>query len=405
MNKVLAVFLAVAVALCALAGCASTAPVPVSSGTDKNDVSPVSGIPAAAGEADLLDKEWNDIVTQAKEEGQLSLWVWGDEAFWRQIAGEFEKEYGIKVSIMVSDKNTVLNKVLAEKDGKVGTIDVMGLPGDIINTLIQADVLYGQVLSVMPNKALLDPVLSERNEGVKSNNMWVPIWKNYTAMLYNPDKISKDELPQSWDELDAWIEAHPKQFAFCIPEKGGSGQSFMQTVITNTTGGLEQYMSDTEVDAAKTENWDAVWKWINDKKDKITFTTSNADSLTRLNQGEVSMTVAWDSNVSSAIAAGELFKNVGFYMPEFGLVGGGDVQTVLKNAPHPAAGVVWLDFMTSEIGQTAMMKVIGCFPARTDMSMLSTLLSKEDLSKAVEWMPAIYKAYYIDEFTKNVLMN
>ena len=28
------------------------------------------------------------------------------------------KKYGIKVSIMVSDKNTALNKVLAEKDGK-----------------------------------------------------------------------------------------------------------------------------------------------------------------------------------------------------------------------------------------------------------------------------------------------
>ena len=85
----------------------------------------------------------------------------------------------------------------------------------------------------------------------------------------------------------------PKKFGFCVPEKGGSGQSMMQTVITNETGGLEQYMSDREVDPAKTEKWDTVWGWINDHKDQITFTTSNADSISRMNQGEITMTVAW----------------------------------------------------------------------------------------------------------------
>lgn len=389
-KRILAIVLSMALAIVTLTGC-------LSSGLAET-------INSAAQEMSLLDMSWDEIVAEAQAEGELSLWVWGDEAFWQQIADEFETLYGIEVSIMVSDKNTVLNKVLAEKDGEVGTIDVMGLPGDIINTLMEADVLYGQVLNVMPNKDLLDPVLSARNEGIESNNMWVPIWKNYTAMLYNPEKINEDELPQTWEELDAWIEANPKQFAFCIPEKGGSGQSFMQTIITNLTGGLDRYMSDTEVDAEKTAGWDVVWQWINDKEDKITFTTSNSDSISRLNQGEVTMTVAWDSNVSSTIEAGELFKNVGYYMPAFGLVGGGDVQTVLKNAPHPAAGLVWLDFMTSEAGQTIMMDVIGCFPVRTDMTMTTTLLSEDDLSKAVEWMPAIYKSYYIDEFTKNVLM-
>ncbi len=361
-------------------------------------------VTAQDAEANLLDLPWEEIVSKGQEEGELSLWVWGDEAVWHQIGSLFENRYGIKVSVMVSDKNTGLNKVLAEKGSAKGSIDVMGLPGDIINTMMASDVLYGQVLNVMPNKDLLDPVLSVRNEGVKSNNMWVPIWRNYTAMLYNPQLINGEELPQTWEELEKWIDENPKKFGFCIPEKGGSGQSFMQTIITNLTGGLEQYMDDTEVDPAKAEQWDMVWNWINERKEKITFTTSNSDSISRLNQSEIAMTVAWDSTVFSTIQAGELFKDAGFYMPEFGLVGGGDVQTLLKNAPHPAAGLLWLDFMTSEEGQNAMMEFVRCFPSRVDMTYKDTLLTAEDLDNAVEWMPSIYKAYYIDQFTKNVLM-
>ncbi len=390
MNKrgtLIAGLLFAATVVTAAAGCSNTGAQAASAADNKN----------------LLELSFDDIVKEAQAEGEMSLWIWGDEAKWQEVADGFEQKYGIKVSIMVSDKNTALNKVLAEKDGK-GSIDVMGLPGDIINAMMDADVLYGQVLDVMTHKDQLDEGLCERFEGVEGDGQWVPIYKNYTGMLYNANEVPEDDLPQTWDELTQWIEAHPKKFGFCVPEKGGSGQSMMQTVITNETGGLEQYMSDREVDPAKTEKWDTVWGWINDHKDQITFTTSNADSISRMNQGEITMTVAWDSSVSDSLEAGELFKEIGFYIPEFGLVGGGDVQTVLKNAQHPAAGIVWLDYITSDEGQNYMMDLMGCFPARTDMEMTHTYLSAADLEKSVEWMPACYKAYYIDEFIKNVLV-
>ena len=115
------------------------------------------------------------------------------------------------------------------------------------------------------------------------------------------------------------------------------------------------------------------------------------------------MTVACDASVTDSLEAGELFKEIGFYIPEFGLVGGGDVQTVLKNAPHPAAGLVWLSYISSSEGQELMMDLMGNFPIRSDMELTSSYLTAEDLERSVEWMPAIYKQYYIDEFIKNVL--
>ena len=382
--------------------CVGLAACGQSSGPAESAKPSAGGQPAAV---PLLEQPWEKIVEQAQSEGKLSLWVWSDEDLWRQIAKDFEAEYGIPVSIMISDKNTVLNKVLSEKDGAKGSIDVMGLPGDIINTMMESDVLYGPILDVMPNKDHLDPILSDRNEGVKSNHTWVPVWRGYTAMLYNPAMVDENALPQTWEDLERWIDENPKKFAFCLPEKGGSGQSFMQSIIINTTGGIAQYMEDTAVDEAKTAQWGPVWDWINSRKDKLLFTNSNSDSLTRVNQGEAAMTVAWDSNASSTIAAGELLSEVKLYVPEFGLASGGDVQTVLKNAPHPAAGLLWLDFMTSEKGQQTVMDRLRNYPARTDLSFGGTLLSADDLENAVEWLPAVYKSYYIDAFTKNVLMN
>lgn len=77
---------------------------------------------------DLLSMSWEEIEKQAKEEGLLSLWIWSNESEYKQLAEQFEEEYGVKVSFMISDKNTALNKVLVEKDGAVGSIDCMFLP-------------------------------------------------------------------------------------------------------------------------------------------------------------------------------------------------------------------------------------------------------------------------------------
>ena len=356
---------------------------------------------------DLFSMSWEEIESQAKEEGLLSLWIWSSESEYKQLAEQFEEEYGVKVSFMISDKNTALNKVLVEKDGEVGSIDCMFLPGDTINTIMASDVLYGKVLDKMPNADDLDPVLCERNEGVQSNHVWVPFYMNYTGMLYDSSKVSEDDLPQTWEDLENWIDANPGKCAFCIPEKGGSGQAFMQTIITNLTGYDAYFEDPVNLNEDLLSQWDIVWKWINDRKDKIVFTTSNTDSINRINQGECYMTVAWDSNVTILRKSGDIISTAKLYIPEFGLVYGGDVYSMLKNAPHPAAAMLWLRYACSEEAQLKMIEVLGNYPANKAVTMPteSTNLSPEDITFSVEWIPAIYKAEYIDQFTKNVLMN
>jgi putative spermidine/putrescine transport system substrate-binding protein len=357
---------------------------------------------AASAPKALLDMNWEEIKAAAKEEGKVVFWVWHDESFWVQLGQAFEKKYGIKFELVFSEKTAGDSKILAEKDSAKGSFDVFKVGGETTKLIMDANLLAGPILSKIEVKDKLDQGLSARQEGVETKGYLVPAHRNQTGLLYNPRTVSNP--PQTWAELEAWIDANPKKFGFCSPDKGGSGQAFVLSVIKEVAGGLDKYYGDTEVVDSKVANWDLVWKWINDRKSKITITTSNNDSLARLNQGELNLVAAWDDNTFNTIKAGELFKDATLYIPKFGMAGGGDTLGLMKNAPHPAAGLLLINYMVSDEGQQLFMTVMNTYPARTDLIATSTLLKPEDMQYRLEEIPAAYKSKYIEDFVKNVLM-
>ena len=214
----------------------------------------------------------------------------------------------------------------------------------------------------------------------------------------------KEPLPQTFAELTAWIEAHPKQFGFCDPNKGGSGQSFVHTVIKELCGGLEKYSGDTDVVPSKVANWNLAWEWVQKHKDQITITAGNNDSYQRVNGGELPMAVAWDDGVKDFINKGQMFARAKMYIPKMGFAGGGDTMGVLKNSPHKAAALLWIAHITSKEMQLKKFQMLNAYPARTDIAIGEVMLTETDRKNAIAWFPAAYKAYMISEFTKNVLM-
>ena len=136
-----------------------------------------------------------------------------------------------------------------------------------------------------------------------------------------------------------------------------------------------------------------------------TYTTSNNDSISRLNSGEFWMTIAWDDDTQVNLKSGSLFKDAKLYIPEFGMAGGGDCAGILKNARHKAAGLLFLQFLTEEAPQIQMNERIGTYLARTDLSTSVQLLPESQRQNyGVPWIPAFYKREFIDLFVKNVLM-
>jgi putative spermidine/putrescine transport system substrate-binding protein len=357
----------------------------------------------AAPKLDLNTASWDQIVAAAKAEGQVTFYGWYFADYFRDAATDFEKQYGIKANVIIGDQTANFNKAIAEKDSAVGTIDVMIVGGQWVKTTMDLGLFYGPVKNIIPEANMLAPSLWEVQEGVLTGGYLTPFHRNQTGILYDPDQVKNP--PQTWEELVAWIDANPKKFGFCDPSKGGSGQSFVHTLIAYTAGGLDKYKGDKDLVASKVANWDQAWKFANERKDKVTITVSNNDSIIRMNGGEISMTVAWDDNVKDMMSKGNLFKRAKMYIPKMGLAGGGDTMGLLKNAPRKAAGLLWIRHITSREQQLKKFQMVGAYPARTDIAIEGTLLTEADRkNNAIPWFPAPYKSHMISEFVKNVLM-
>lgn len=350
----------------------------------------------------LKNMSWSEIEEAAKAEGEVSFSVWYNEAGFTEILKRFTETYGIKVNLVVSEQKAFAQKALAEKDGKVGTIDVT-VVGEMVKTLLDAGVMAGPVLDKMENADKLDPGLSQFQEGVETNGYLVPLYLNQTGFLYNSDKIAEADLPQTWEELNAYIQANPMKFGMCPPEKGGSGQAFTMLAIKELTGGLDDYYGDDDVVESKTENWKDVWDWFKANEDKITLTTSNNDSISRLNQGELDIVVAWTDDTSVARKAGELGGNAKLYIPKMGSAGGGDTVGMMANAEHKAASLLLLNWLTGDEAQVQLSELLNAIPSRTDISASNSEASAEDMQNRLTWIPAAYKTKFIQDFTTFVL--
>jgi len=359
---------------------------------------------AAAPGIDLAKASWDQIVTQAKKEGMVTFYAWYFADFFKEAATEFEKLYGVKVTtIMAPDSVTNTNKAVAEKDLPAGSMDCMILGGQSVKTVMDLGLFWGPIKGIIPESDKLAPSLWTVQEGVQTKGYCAPFHRNQTGLLYDPDKV-KEPLPQTWADLTAWIEAHPKQFGFCDPNKGGSGQAFVHTAIKELCGGLEKYAGDTDVVQSKVANWNLVWDWMQKHKDLVTITAGNNDSYSRVNGGEITLAVAWDDGVKDFINKGQLFARAKMYIPKMGFAGGGDTMGVLKNAPHKAAALLWIAHITSKEMQLKKFQMVNAYPARTDITIPNVMLVEADRANAIPWFPAAYKAYMIAEFTKNVLM-
>jgi len=358
---------------------------------------------ATAQEIDLKTASWDEIVAAAKEEGQVSFYASYFQDYFKEAAKDFERQYGIKFNLIVGDAGANFNKAISEKDYAVGTIDAIAVGGQWVKTSMDLDLFYGPMKNVIPDADKLAPSFWEVQEGFLVKGYLTPLHRNQTGILYDPERVSNP--PQTWAELEAWIDANPKKFGFNDPSKGGSGQSFVHTLISQTCGGLDKYKGDIDVVPEKVANWNLAWEWVNSRKDKLTLTVSNNDSITRINDGEMAMTFGWDDNVKDMMNKGNLFSRAKMYIPQLGAAGGAATIGVLKNSPHKAAAALLIYHFTTKEQQLKMFEMVGAYPARTDIPLEGTLLSEEDRGKnALDWFPAPYKNYMISEFVKNVLM-
>ena len=222
--------------------------------------------------------------------------------------------------------------------------------------------------------------LNHHLQGVELGDMAVGYWGNQTGLAYDPMRIKEEELPQSWADMESYIDKNPKKFGYSDPNGGSSGNAFIQRALVYINGDYD-YRTD-KIDEAQIANWKKTWDWFSSKKDALIRTASNADSLTRLNDGELVIVSAWQDHLFSLQKQGAITDRLKFYVPKFGMPGGGNVVTVAKNAPNPAASLVFVHWITSPEVQQKLSQEFGVRPLNSESGLKDTIFFSTPWRKA-----------------------
>lgn len=346
---------------------------------------------SAAAATDVSEMKWADVAAMAKKEGTVNFNVWFLKPQWRSFVKRFEDEYGVRVVIPESTIDGNLNKLLAEKNKESGKLDVVGF------TINQ--------MPVVLNSHTVSPVawLPEFQNGFSKlhgtdfQGYGLAFWGNQTGFAYDPMQMKNNTLPQTLDELQVFIDSNPKIFGYNDPQNGGAGEAFIQRVLT-LKGEGKYNLADKKVPVIL-QQWKKGWQWFINNKDKITLTKSQADSLTRINDGELALAPAWEDHLLTLQKTGAVTSRIKFYIPDFGMPAGANIVVMAKNSAHPAAAALFINWLVSEKTQSELKNVFGSVPVNKKVS--------NEFEKAQERVSFYNSAYSIElrkEFSNRVLL-
>ena len=290
------------------------------------------------------------LIKQAQEEKSVMFSVWYLQPKWREFVREFEDKYNVKVQIPEGSMDGTFNKLLAEQKREKGRMDVIALSPNQISlaerqkAITKVDKIENYSTSV------------HRVSNIDLNGYAIGFWGNKTGLAYNSLIIDDKAIPQTFEQLQYFIKNNPKQFGYNDPNTGGAGAGFIERMVTINSDPFDPEAAPTE---KVNTQWSKAWDWFNTNKNNMIISASGADSLNRLNDGEISIAPAWEDHLLGLQESGAISVNVKFYVPKFGMPSGGNVVAIAANTQKPAASLLFTNWLIAPDTQQRMHEMFG----------------------------------------------
>ncbi|GAA1497386.1 iron ABC transporter substrate-binding protein [Paeniglutamicibacter kerguelensis] len=280
-----------ATAAMGLTACSSGAPAPAST-------------PAASGAGEIT-------VYNAQHESLAQEWV-----------DAFTKETGIKVTVRNGSDTEMSNQIIQE--GKASPADVFLTENSPAMAQVENAGLFADV-----DEATIDQVPAEFRP---STNKWTGIAARSTVFVYDPAKITADQLPKSMLDL-----AEPEwKGKWAASPTGADFQAIVAALL-------------------ELKGEEVTTEWLAGMKENFTAYKGNSTAMKAVNAGEVDAALIYHYYYyGDQAATGENSKNVQPYYFKnqdpgaFVSVSGGGVLASSKNAE---AAQKFLTFITGKAGQ------------------------------------------------------
>jgi ABC-type uncharacterized transport system YnjBCD substrate-binding protein len=289
----------------------------------------------------------------------LDLHMWGgsteinrfvDESYGPRLA-----ELGITLRrVPVADTADAVNAVLAELEaGRAsgGSIDLLWVNGENHATLRQAEALHTGWSEALPNARLVDwtdPAVA-LDAGLAVDGAESPWGSAQFQFVYDAARTDPADLPRSYAELAAWIEANPGRFTYPAPP-AFHGTRFVTQWLYELSGGAEVWTEGFD-EAAYLDASDELFALLEVLRPSLwrageTYPTDIADLDRLFANGEVDLTFTQlPAGIGANIDAGTLPATARPFVFDTGTIGDHHYLAIPTNAADPAAAMVLADLV------------------------------------------------------------
>src|SRR5579859_848516 len=287
----------------------------------------------------------------------------------------------------------VINRTMAAKQtGADPQVDVIeGLdPSNFTKESMDAKLWTTFSKDNIPNYDTLNPTINILPYGL-------PYRGSEVLIAYDSTKVPDSEVPHTFADLITWVKAHPGQFVYCRPDKGGSGGNFVVRAIYEANGkDPSKFTTDNFSADLATTDFTPAWQILSSINADIyqngSYPAGNLPSLQLLANGSVSMITAWSDQSLQALQNGTLPSTVKLtQFTDLPMTGGYVYTAIPVNATHMDGALAFANYYISLENQKSVVKDIGGFPAIKKELLpqdLQTLLSAALSDKAPPVWPS-----------------
>lgn len=281
------------------------------------------------------------LLEKARQEGSVSVYSSLAPTEAGPLVEAFEKKYGIKVQMWRGLSDGVVQRAVSEARGKRHAVDVIETNGPEMESLARE-----QLLSPFHSPYLADipPAV------IPKHGLWVPDRLNFFVVAFNPTKTRREELPKTYE-------------GFLDPK--WKGRVTLEATDAEWMGGLVKTWGETR-------GMNFFRKLAEMKPD---VRKGHVLLVQLIASGEV------DVGLSAYYANADSFKRRGApvdWAPVEPVLARPQGIGVMRNAPHPHAGLLFADFMLSPRAQE-MLAGMGRVPVsravKTDTSSMNYVMS------------------------------
>ena len=317
------------------------------------------------------------LIEGARAEGKVVMYsAMIENQALRPINEAFHRKYPfIEAEFWRADTRDLINKTLAEARARAMVVDIVE-GGGVSQSLVRAGVTQAFDL---PGAKALNPSL------VDSKGMWVATRVSYFGLAYNTKLVSEADAPKTYQDL-------------LDPKWRGK----MAWAASTETGGAMMFISFIRAWLGE-EKGEAYLQELG-KQDVANLSGSPREVVNKVMAGEypLALSIFLHHPVISALQGAPVAPR-----PMEPVLGNASVMVLMKNAPHPHAALLLMDFLLSKEGQTVIKNadyfpadssievektVAGIVPANNGLAM--QMLSEEDLFAGRTKSLALQKQYF-----------